>query len=599
MKSAAFESVDKLGREVLEDESSDDLDWLPDSSDSESDTESEESEPEDDEPDAPLVSDANPEPDEQAGEASAAVPDAIEDTIEKDAPASVTQTPTVDALLDALLSRGAGLLRRISHACRRSTRSLAQTCLCGHVYDNINMVFKIAEQILGRKDSQENGTCATIFPLFEAQEADMQTSDLLKSLDDAPALSLQDILHTSEEAELFERSLEHAVLRMVISNSDHLSRFKAELNESLPGTDDQIPLHQTDIYPLPAMQIDESSIVGNAEVMDAIFGELGFDIGTTKFSGIARPVFGDQLSIARLRTLISNRAGHDTLANSYAYAVFGPGFFHHQMALAHGILETHFGDPDAGIRNPACLSFLNTAVDRKPLVITSLPPYRTIRDLILHAAAAFARVGMEEVSKSENFDEYAKKVTFEELRSHANEVYQQFCSTRKVSELRRAREAEIAERARCAAATAKPDDPPFDPLADPLQVGDMLFENASLFFRDALILYEFNDAIKGGYSGRIVRVLKALALMYRGSGQTKYAHELLHLIHNLTHVWPKPLRYVPSHSLTAPLTISCSNIMMKNWLVNPTGRPNAWVPVDLLQEHMNFWIKVCTQSMLM
>lgn len=31
---------------------------------------------------------------------------------------------------------------------------------------------------------------------------------------------------------------------------------------------------------------------------------------------------------------------------------------------------------------------------------------------------------------------------------------------------------------------------------------------------------------------------------------------------------------------------------MKNWLVNPTGKPNSWVPVDLLQEHMNFWIKV-------
>ncbi|KAI0362888.1 hypothetical protein BV20DRAFT_930443, partial [Pilatotrama ljubarskyi] len=71
-------------------------------------------------------------------------------------------------------------------------------------------------------------------------------------------------------------------------------------------------------------------------------------------------------------------------------------------------------------------------------------------------------------------------------------------------------------------------------------------------------------------------VLKLLALMYRGSGRLKYAHELLHLVHNLTHVWPKPLR----------------DVMIKNWLVNPSGKPNSWVPVDLLQEHMNFWIKV-------
>ena len=73
----------------------------------------------------------------------------------------------------------------------------------------------------------------------------------------------------------------------------------------------------------------------------------------------------------------------------------------------------------------------------------------------------------------------------------------------------------------------------------------MVFENMSLFIRDALILREFSDAIKGGYSGRIIRVLKVLALMYRGSGRTKYAYEMLHLVHNITQLWPTPLRYVP------------------------------------------------------
>ena len=33
--------------------------------------------------------------------------------------------------------------------------------------------------------------------------------------------------------------------------------------------------------------------------------------------------------------------------------------------------------------------------------------------------------------------------------------------------------------------------------------------------------------------------------------------------------------------------------MLKNWLLNPTGRANAWVPVDLVQEHFIFWTKVC------
>ncbi|OCH94911.1 hypothetical protein OBBRIDRAFT_800945 [Obba rivulosa] len=56
-----------------------------------------------------------------------------------------------------------------------------------------------------------------------------------------------------------------------------------------------------------------------------------------------------------------------------------------------------------------------------------------------------------------------------------------------------------------------------------------------------LNLQEFTDGIKAEYFGRIILILKVLALAYRGSGQTKYAYELLYLIHNPEHVWLKPL----------------------------------------------------------
>lgn len=37
---------------------------------------------------------------------------------------------------------------------------------------------------------------------------------------------------------------------------------------------------------------------------------------------------------------------------------------------------------------------------------------------------------------------------------------------------------------------------------------------------------------------------------------------------------------------------SFSEVILKNWLLNPTGKANAFVPVDLVQEHLNYWIKV-------
>ncbi|PIL28976.1 hypothetical protein GSI_09023 [Ganoderma sinense ZZ0214-1] len=569
-----------------DEEDEDDPDWLPDeddASDVDWETDDELGEPEesdvegeDPEPNAATAGSTMQEfpergqTDEQvSSHENERPPNAIADPVE----GAEEEAPTVFSLL----SRGAGLLRRVSTVCRSATRSCAQSRLCGHVYDNINMMFRIAEQILGRKDSQENGTCATIFPLYDAKPEDMQTSQLLDSIDKAPPLTVLDILHTPAEAHLFTASLRHTLLRTIVASSDLFARFRTDVDSHLPATDDQIPLRRTEVYPLPAMHIDESSTAGNGEVVDAIFKELGFDIGTTRFSGITRPIFGDQLSIARLRTIIMDRAGHEPIGDSYAWAVFGPGFFHHQMALVHGIMETHWGDSTAGTRNPSSLSFFNTIIDRKPIVMSSLPPYRVCRDLIFDTLSACALHCLELVS-GKTIEQYAEKATFEQLSAHVDQIFDTYATPHTVHGLRDARHAIVAERMRAFAARppSNPPKPPPDPLTDPIPHGDMIYENATLFLRDALILREFTDSIKGGYSGRIIRVLKILALMYRGCGRTKYAHELLHLVHNLTHVWPKPLRA----------------IMINNWLVNPTGKPNAWVPVDLLQEHMNFWIKV-------
>jgi hypothetical protein len=71
--------------------------------------------------------------------------------------------------------------------------------------------------------------------------------------------------------------------------------------------------------------------------------------------------------------------------------------------------------------------------------------------------------------------------------------------------------------------------------------GNMIFENAVHFLHDALISHEFTDSIKCGNSNYMVLVLKIWALSFHGSGHIKYTHEMPHLIHNIEHVWPKPI----------------------------------------------------------
>lgn len=441
--------------------------------------------------------------------------------------------------------RQQGLLRALSNSCREETRKLAKDNLLSVVYDNVNPVFKASEQILGRKDSQENGTCATAFPLFDASVDDLKVSDLLDSADKAPPLNKKDILLTSQENEYLEERLVHTVLRIIVSfGGPRFARFKKDVDASLPLTSDKLELHKTIIHPLPAFEIDESSTTGNAEVLDAIFAELRLDRTSEILQRVIRIIWGDQLSVARVRSVVLNRLGHDSASNSYLDVVCGPGIFHYQIAATGALLETHWGNPHLSTQNPGSLCFHNTVLDRKPIVISSLPPYRTCRDLTF--VSLYARIFhcLELVSNQPDLDQYAADASWDELKGHSREIVMQFANPAKADELRIARELELSSDVSAG----------LDSELHPLTSGDMVFENAIYFLRDALCLREFTDAIKGGDSGRMLTILKVYALAYRGAGRTKYAHELLHLIHNLTHVWPQSLRYEFKFSHNLELT---------------------------------------------
>lgn len=272
-------------------------------------------------------------------------------------------------------------------------------------------------------------------------------------------------------------------------------------------TSDQIPVHKTETYPLPAMNIDESSTVGNAEVIDTIFKELDYGPDTHK---IVKVVDGDQLSIARARAFTHNRLGHDNPRQSYLNLVSRPGLFHSQLHVIYADTQTHWGSPSLGSRDPGSLSFHNTVLDRKPIVLTSLPPYRTCRDLVF--ASLYARIlhCLELVSGS-TLSAYSQTATYDDPARHAEEILEKYASSQVVDKLRKERSAASTEAGKNGQAGN---------TVDPK--GDMVFENAVLFMRDALLVREFTDAIKSGDSGRIILMLKTLALFYRGTGRSKY-----------------------------------------------------------------------------
>lgn len=172
-------------------------------------------------------------------------------------------------------------------------------------------------------------------------------------------------------------------------------------------------------------------------------------------------------------------------------------------------------------------------------------------------------------------DEYlARYMSWSDIRAHAKKIPELYADADRVQELRRPRETpehqqinklkadRDAMKSLQAAARALARKGPVEssissvptPAAStsglkPVRNGlkkedqdDMVFENAVLFMCDALFTWLFADAVKAGHSELVILVLKMWTFAYRGSGRSKYAHELLHLFHNFVNVWSEDLR---------------------------------------------------------
>ncbi|KAH9172322.1 hypothetical protein EDB89DRAFT_2114193 [Lactarius sanguifluus] len=477
-----------------------------------------------------------------------------------------------------------GTLEALSESMRKVTCEVATSDLYVLMYDNINMVWKVAEQILGRTDSMENGTCVTLVPLFRASIKDLRAIELERRFQSTPELKVSDIMLTEDEYSLHQKCLIHTVLQIAVQyGGPRLQVFRKDLQVMEPHSDFRIDVHKSEIHPLPAMNINEASTMGNAEVIDAVMEELNVDTSRPEFCENLKLVAGDQLSIARLRAILATRAGNECGASSLRWALFIPGLFHCKIAATNGFLQTHFGHPNRDLKDPASLSSHNTLLQRKPIILSSLPPFWTCRDLIFVSLYARVLHCLLKVSGAQSLESFSNRLTWSTLCGHAEAVVDTFTDACMVYNLR--------------CSHCQEDEAPKESHGGQERGtlgGDMVFENAVLLLCDGLILREFSDAIKSGDSGHVLLVLKLWAFSFRGSGRSKYTYEVLHLLHNITHVWPEPVVFILFYfsCWSADCYLHTDRmIVLNNWLVNPTGKVNSFVELDLMQEHLNYWIK--------
>ena len=175
--------------------------------------------------------------------------------------------------------------------------------------------------------------------------------------------------------------------------------------------------------------------------------------------------------------------GQETGFNAFFGSTWLAGLFHGKIADIHGNLVMHWGKPDMGGQDPSSLWYHNTQLNWLPITLSSPPSFKISHDLIFLSLYTHVLHCLLLVSKTLSLEEYlCKYPDWDTLISHAELIYVQHASSSVVKNLwQKCQMQEVA--------------------GDKITEGDMVFENAVLFMRNALVSWEMTDAIKAGDSG--------------------------------------------------------------------------------------------------
>lgn len=187
-----------------------------------------------------------------------------------------------------------------------ATRQLVRKQPCCIVYDNINIAFRVGEQREGSKDHFDNGTTATLIPLFDVLPGELPLSllpDRRTRRIVQPFNPLVDLLPSMAQLCEVEQCILWHIEEILFDMYPNLRHQLSGSPELDPPMIMAIPVHKTEQYPLPAALINESTIDGTLDVIDHIFFRtLQLNEADLKKHGVFF-VHGDQLTCALLETV--------------------------------------------------------------------------------------------------------------------------------------------------------------------------------------------------------------------------------------------------------------------------------------------------------
>jgi hypothetical protein len=301
---------------------------------------------------------------------------------------------------------------------------------------------------------------------------------------------------------------------------------------------------KTSYQPLGLIPHDESSNSGNLAVLENIF-QRQYKLSDQAFKNNLYLIYGDQKTTQRIRTIKRHRLDSTRPYDSLKWALPVPALFHLKMNLLYMISRCHFGGQD---HDYSTLHYAMNFWGRKK-ISKAKADFFTLEELVIHS-----------------FQSRIVALMWVRLRHTGLGM-----GVQDIEAVLRTLDPEgfytLIERVRIQCSfTANP---------DLKNLNDEEVRSHYLSIRHAQTYLLLKYAVKHADIGLLRRAIDRCCIYFHGSGQSKYAYEMLYLQRILLASEPRLCRAILSNSL-----------------VNLQGSPNSWFETDRLLEFHNGDLKL-------
>ena len=415
------------------------------------------------------------------------------------------------------------MVNSMSNSAHEKLRSLAKTRTLAFAYDNFDMDFKSwSATIEHPSQTLKHATSALAFPLEHGITSDdLKHSAALWSRNPVNPHALPDQLHpayiwadllsppTPEASGRTARTLAWHFRHALVTYQKTFERFRDSLG--VPETVLQIPIKKTTHLPCRAMDIDQSTVDGQAEILESLFAQANIGDPTDFLNVLDMRehvilVHGDLGTAERLDAAQRSRSIEGKPFRRLENVIFVFGLFHLQMAAADAIWRM-FIEPKAqrtapnGLYQQAC-----KVRPRDSGRIASKPGFRLMHDLILQCAAArILDIWRIEVGRSgfRSLDSYAESASWSDIEKVSLSLVKKY--------------------------------------VDQSSAKDREFRNNTLILGRLLDYVELTHAMKHGDIGRVEETFLQWAFIFKSVGKHKYSAHLIKMSVNLQFVYPPSL----------------------------------------------------------